>query len=573
MNNNRINQKKHKKLKKTNHLTKTASLLLIMTMLGTLFPYQATAESSSELISESASVESSAESSSKSQVSSETSESNDSNESTESEAPQIEEETMNQLTPEIDLNIDELDDIREVNLVDDLGAVPNDGKDDSAAFQEALTLATKEPIRLVIPEGEYLSQGRGNLEAMGIKGLQIRGDNAVIKPENPMINPSEYYFMKLFMAEENLGVEIEGITIDGSLNPQDLYFTLETADDIYDLQLQRGIYIENAKRVSVSNTTFQHMYGGYALHLSRYDLVNIQNVHIEDVGGDDITDSFGMAFYLGGHEGDAVVNIDNVTANGKVSERDPSYTAWIGVVVENGSIQSDNQDDWIIDQNTTVNVTNSSFMDYETTFHVESMAGNVYFNVENVASRGKNYFIAAGINGEMKSMSHRLNFEMTPWGRNGLITGLYYSENEAEKNLNGMNEFVMENSRVRYMNLEDVPVVPVATSYGDSIVGQYKNVTFQEVPAKLVTNASAIFTDSKINLYIENTEDAESLQKGPFSDSANQRVEYLGTTSVNVAGSHLQAEYHDEDIEWYAPTGYQAPELEEPLEAPINNLD
>src|SRR5699024_161470 len=156
---------------------------------------------------------------------------------------QAEEEESTGLVPEIDLNITELDDIKEVNLVEDLGAVANDGKDDSEAFQTALDMATEEPIRLVIPEGEYLSQGEGNIEAAGIKGLQIRGDNAVIKPENPMINPSEYYFLKLFMAEENFGVEIEGITIDGSLNPQDLYFTMDTADDIYDLQMQRGIYI------------------------------------------------------------------------------------------------------------------------------------------------------------------------------------------------------------------------------------------------------------------------------------------------------------------------------------------
>lgn len=486
---------------------------------------------------------------------------------------QAEEEESTGLVPEIDLNITELDDIKEVNLVEDLGAVANDGKDDSEAFQTALDMATEEPIRLVIPEGEYLSQGEGNIEAAGIKGLQIRGDNAVIKPENPMINPSEYYFLKLFMAEENFGVEIEGITIDGSLNPQDLYFTMDTADDIYDLQMQRGIYIEGANRISVSNTRFQHMYGGYALHMVDYDLVNIQNVSLEDVGGDDITDSFGMAFYLGGHEGDAIVNIDNVVANGKVSERDPSYTAWIGVVVENGTIQSEDQNTWLVDNNTTVNVTNSSFMDYETTFHVESMAGSVYFNVDNVESRAKNYFIAAGINGEMKSMSNRLNFEMTPWGRNEIIYGLYYTEKEREKNISGINEFVMQNSRVRYQNLEDVAPIPVATSYGGSVVAHYHNVTFQEVPAKLVTNASGIYVDSQINLHINSQEDAESLQAGPFSEPDNQEVVYEGSTAVNIAGEHVQAESHSNEIEWFAPTGYQAPALEAPLEAPLNNLE
>lgn len=485
---------------------------------------------------------------------------------------QSEESSNSSLQPEIELNIKELDDIKEVNLVDDFGAIPNDGKDDSEAIQAALDMATKEPIRLIVPEGEYLSTGPGNIEATGIKGLQIRGDNAVFKPKNPMINPPEYYFLKLFMAEENAGVEIEGITIDGSLNPQDLFFTLEDADDMINLQLQRGIYIRGAKQVSVSDTTFQHMYGGYGLHLEDYDLVNIKNVRLDDVGGDDITDSFGMAFYLSGHTGDAVINIDNVHAIGKVSDRDPSYSAWIGVVIENGSIQSDDKDKWLIDENTTVNVTNSSFMDYETTFHVESMAGNVYFNAENIETRAKNYFISAGINGEMKSQTNKLNMEMTPWGRNELIYGLYYSEKERDDNIDGTNEFEMHNSRIRYQNVDGVDPIPVATSYGDSVVATYYNTTFQEVPAKLVTNASAHFIDSQINLYIDNQETAETLAEGPFSDSANQSVTYEGSTSVNIAGSHLQAQDHQEAITWFGPTGHKPDALETPLEAPLNNL-
>src|SRR5699024_8594820 len=105
--------------------------------------------------------------------------------------------------------------------------------------------------------------------------------------------------------------------------------------------------------------------------------------------------------------------------------------------------------------------------------------------------------------------------EMTPWGRNEIIYGLYYTEKEREKNISGINEFVMQNSRVRYQNLEDVAPIPVATSYGGSVVAHYHNVTFQEVPAKLVTNASGIYVDSQINLHINSQEDAESLQAGP----------------------------------------------------------
>ncbi|UUX35261.1 glycoside hydrolase family protein [Fundicoccus culcitae] len=459
--------------------------------------------------------------------------------------------------------VESLQGIKEVNLVEDLGATPNDNQDDSKAFQEALNLAKEEPIKLVIPAGEYLSTGPSNVEATEIKGLHIQGDNAVIKPENPMINPPEYYFMKLYLAEDNVGVEIEGITIDGSLNPQDLYFTLEEPEDIYDLQLQRGIQIDGAHEVYVHDVTFQHMYGGYALSIYNYSQVDIQNVTIDDVGGDDITDSFGMALNFGGHSGDAVINIDNVQAQGKVSDRDPSYTAWIGVVLQNGSIQSADYDQHDLDQNTTVNITNSSFMDYETTFHVESMAGNVYWNSDNITTRAKDYFIAAGINGEIKERTNNLTMEMTPWGRNGIVHGLYYTEKEKEKNLNRTHEFSMYNSTIDYLTLDGVDPITVGASYGDSVIGNYYNVTFNNLPHYLVVNGSANLVDSQINLAASNPFDSDTLAQGPFNDE-RQFVRYQGSTAVNPAGQHQSAETTDIP-DWYVNYG----NVPEPLTEPI----
>ncbi len=454
--------------------------------------------------------------------------------------------------------------IREVNLVTELGAIPNDDKDDSAAFQQALNLAKEEPIHLIIPEGEYLSKPSGNLEATEIKGLHIEGQGTVnIKPVNPMINPPEYYFMRINMAAENLGVEIENIVIDGSLSPQDLYFTMQTPADVHKTPLQRGIFINGAKDLAVHNTTFQHMYGGYTIHATNYENVNIKDITINDVGGDDITDSFGMALYFGGHAGNAVINVDNVQAQGKVSERNPSYTAWIGIVLENGTIQAKDDDDWKKDQNTTVNVTNSSFMDYETTFHIESMAGNVYWNVDNVKTRAKDYLIAAGINGEMKERTNRLTMEMTPWGRNNIIHGLYYTEKEAEDNVSGVNEFSMYNSEITYLTLPDTKPISVATSYADSVRATYTRTTFNDVPAKLVANASATFIKSQINLAENSKETAASLLKGSFSKPEEQFIKFDSTKINKFPTAKKATKFGYPKL--LEPTGYTPPPIDKSL--------
>ena len=466
-------------------------------------------------------------------------------------------------------DINDLEGIKTKDLVKDFGAKPNDSKDDSAALIAALKEAKKEPLKLTIPKGEYLSTGAVNVEATDIKGLYIQGDGAVFKPKNPMINPPENYFLKLYLAKDNVGVKIEGITIDGSLNPQDLFFTLEKQSEIYELPLQRGILISGAEEIVVTDTEFKNMYGGYGLLIEHYKNVNISNLTFDNVGGDDITDSFGMALYFGGHEGDAEINIDEVHSNGMLSEKDPTYTAWIGVVLENGSIQSQDRDQWVLDKNTTVNITNSTFNNYETTFHVESMAGNVYWNADNIETTAKDYFIMAGVNGEFRERSNRINMKMTPWGRNDVVHGLYYTEKERDDNISGNNKFSMYNSKIEYLTI-DGKSVPVATSYGDSVKAKYVGTSFMNVPSKLVTNASGEFINSIINLDINSTETAESLLKGPFSEPNVQFVKFKGKTKVTKGTDDVTK--GTLDPKWYVPSGREAPELKEPMgHAEISN--
>ncbi|MBG9981838.1 hypothetical protein HZY86_01770 [Aerococcaceae bacterium DSM 111020] len=453
---------------------------------------------------------------------------------------------------------------REVNLVDDLHATPNDTVDDSPAFEEALRMAATEPIKLVIPTGEYYLDAKYVIEGRELKGLHIEGDDAVLKPLHPQIAPmNEHFVLALRMAEDNVGVKIEGVTVDGSRNPQDLYFTMQTPEDVYDTPLQRGFYIDGAKDIVVTDTAFKHMYGGYTLSIHDYENVDLQHIQIDDVGGDDITDSFGMAFYFGGHDTDAVINIDDVIANGKVSPRDPSYTAWIGVVLENGTIQDKNVDNWLVDQNTTVNVTNSTFLDYETTFHVESMAGNVYWNTDNVKTRAKDYFIAAGVNGELKERTYNLDMEMTPYGRNGIIHGLYYTEKERDDNITGFNRFDMYQSTIKYLTDGD-KYVPIGSSYGDSVAATYHNVLFNQLPSKLVTNATGIFKDSVIIIKQDSLETPDSLLQGPFSEPSNQTVKMENTTVIREPETAMPPPLAEKP-KWYVPSGYQAPEMAEPI--------
>lgn len=436
-----------------------------------------------------------------------------------------------------------LENITEYNLVDDFGAIGDGMTDNFSAWQAALDASILEPIRLIIPGGTYYSKGAGNLELWPAtsKGIHIKGvGNPVILPENNRYNTWENYFMRLQMDPSgNAGVEIEGIIVDGSKNPQDMYFWMEDRNlTINDIPLQRGFRIENALEVSVHDSQFRHMYGGYCVHLGNYKKVDLARIRVDDVGGDDKTDSFGMIFYLGGHQTDAVVTIDNVYANGKVSPRNPKWTAWIGVVLENGSIQSSNQDAWLLDKNTTVTVTNSEFMDFETVFHIESLAGNVYWNVDNVKARAKDYMIAAGVKGSIRERTNGLVMEMTPWGRNDIISGLYYTEKEQADNISGKNVFSMFNSVITAIEVEGARTMPVMASYGDYVVGFYNHVTFNNVPDKLLLNGSGKFVDCEINLGINNNRTKDNLHE--FSDPEVQYYDYV-RTGFNKFGAWKEA--------------------------------
>ncbi|WP_414055473.1 glycosyl hydrolase family 28-related protein [Macrococcus equi] len=419
-------------------------------------------------------------------------------------------------------------DAKSINIKD-FGAVPDDNKDDTDAITKAIEKSKEEAVEVAFPKGTY--DTNKTIEVNGIKGLHIKGDNAVIKPKNPMTNPPEFYTMRLASDKDMLSeIEIEGLTIDGSKNPQDLYFTMKKAEDFYKTPMTKGIAVNNTKDLKIHDVAFKHMYGGYAIFAQEYRNVNIKNVNLEDVGGDDITDSFGMAIYLSGHKDDAIVNIDKVVSNAKTSKRSKEYMGWIGVVFENGTIQDAKEENWLKDQNTTINVTNSTFNDYETTFHVESTYGNVYWNTDDVKTRAKSYFIAAGVNGELRERSNNVEMNLLPFGRNDIVHGVYYTEGMKPDKYS----FDMYNSVVNNVEV-DGKRSPISAVYANNTTATFHNTTFNDVSKRLVANGTGTFIDSVVNL----TSEANKDELGEFSESS-QKID-LQKSVVNEAPKKTKA--------------------------------
>lgn len=431
----------------------------------------------------------------------------------------------------------------------DFGGKPNDGQDDTKAFNDALAESHKEKITLVLEKGVY--ETSANVEIFHSKGLKIIGNESVIKPKNPMINPPEFYALKIFGDKNDLvDVEIKDLIIDGSENPQDLFFTMKKASDFYKTPMSKGIYVENAKNIYLHDLKFQHMYGGYTTHLVNYRNVVIDDVDIKDVGGDDITDSFGNAIYLGGHEDNAIVEIHDVNAVGKLSPRSKEYMGWIGVVLENGTIQSDDLDKWLRDKNTTVNITDSKFVNYETTYHVESTYGNVYWNSDNIYTKAKSYLIAAGINGEMKELSNHIKYDMLPYGRNGQVSGTYYSDKMHEY------EFNMYNSIINHVDDTDKKA-PVSLTYGNNTRANYHNITVYNLPHLIVMNASADIVNSSIQL----NDTANKKELTYFSDKS-QKLEMKNTT---VTFGDIKKAKETEAPQFYKSLNKEPPSMEKPM--------
>ena len=454
------------------------------------------------------------------------------------------------------------------NLVTDFGAVGDGVTDNFTAMKQAILSSVSEPVNIVVPKGNFYYRGPDNarLEVWQNKSQGIRfigQDGAVLLPDHNRTQAvHESYVMQLVFDEDtSIGFAMEGLTIDGINAPQDIYHTMPNATNVT-VPTLRGISIEGAQDIVIRNSTFKNIFGGYTVIATKYKQVDLSHIELDRCGGNAWTESFGGALYFGGHYGDATINIDNVHAEGYTDSRYPKLLGWIGIIFENGSVQLDNQSSWVKDQNTYFNVTNSSFLNYETGWHVETVAGNTYWNSDNVLYKVNNYAIVAALWGEIKEASNRIKTQLLPFGRTGIIKGMYYSEKEASKNENGLNDFKMYNSYVDVIDIPGFPSINQTMSYGDSVHSKYYNTTFNNVPNGLVTNGSTTVVNSEINLSPSNPKTDYQLQNGEFSKPNVHKVS-LTNTNINRGVAKIAAK--GSNPAKVKNTGYTPPPLTKPL--------
>lgn len=508
---------------------------------------------------------------------------------------------------------------------DSLGADPTGQTDSSAAWEKLLKMSETEALHVKFtPGGKYLLDIDHDIKTEASKGIYFDGQGATLLPKNTKPDPSDPASAQLYetyvgqiklVKGANAGFKMDNLIIDGSRNPKDLFFTFQEGkwsgydtsgiaiSGLRKTRLMRGFHVENAEKLDVSDSKFENLFAGYTLLLENYRKVNINNLTLDHVGGDGQTDSLGMGLYFAGHTfDDTVININNFKMIGNLGNTpqsnpwtgvsnpgDPSYTSWIGIVIENGSIQANDPSYWKVDKNTTLNVTNSQIDNVEHTFHVESMAGNVAVNMNNVSSHAKAFGISAGIKGKYEFVGNKLNLELLPYGRNGLYATVFSSEfgddpryhNGYNANLTDasggdpMHTNLVTNSKITFVpgerSLTDKNFGEsyATVDYGNMVNGNFKCTQFDNLPDKLFANGGGYMTDVVVNLADINKNEATFAGIKGDPGAAGQYVKEENVT-VNKAGSWTNLTTTCETPQFVNFSGATAPVLDSPVTpAPI----
>lgn len=460
-----------------------------------------------------------------------------------------------------------LNNITKLNAVTDLGLVGDGATDNYTKFVAGIRRSVTEPIEIYFPKGNYYYKGANNsrveLWPDKSKGLKFVGETGatLLPAHNRTTNQHDGYTMQLTFTSDSKGFQMENMTVDGINSPQDIYKNPESVTNIT-IPALKGITVGGAKEILVKDCTFKNLFGGGAIIVEDFDQFDMHHCSLQRVGGNAWTENIGYGIYVSGHIGNATVNIDSVEAQGYTDPAYPKLVGWVGFVFENGSMQLTDRTKWLQDANTYINITNSTFADYETGWHVETVAGNTYWNSDNVKYRCNNYAIYAGNWGEIKEASNNIYVQLLPFGRTGLIKGMYYTEKEQSKNESGLNDFRMYNSTIDVIDVPGFESIYQTMSYGNGVVSRYYNTTFNNVPNYLVHNGATELVNSRINLKPDNTLTDTQLNTGIFNRPS--QFVTLTNTPMTRTGSY------DSATEGAKPakvknTGYVPPYIPGPL--------
>lgn len=460
-----------------------------------------------------------------------------------------------------------LSNITKLNAVTDLGLVGDGITDNYTKLVAGIRRSITEAVEIYFPKGNYYYRGPNNgrveLWPDKSKGLKFVGETGatLLPAHNRTTTQHDGYVMQLVFTSDSKGFQMENMIVDGINSPQDIYKNPDAVTNVT-IPALRGITVGGAKEVLVKDCTFKNLFGGGAIIIEDFDQFDMHHCSLQRVGGNAWTENTGYGIYISGHIGDATVNIDSVEAQGYTDPAYPKLVGWVGVVFENGSMQLPDRTKWLQDANTYINITNSTFADYETGWHVETVAGNTYWNSDNVKYRCNNYSIYAGNWGEIKEASNNIYVQLLPFGRTGIISGMYYTEKEQSKNESGLNDFRMYNSTIDVIDIPGFEDIYQTMSYGNGVISRYYNTTFNNVPHYLVVNGATELVNSRVNLKPSNPLSDTQLKSGLFS-SSNQFVT-LTNTPMTRTGSYDSAAQGAKPAK-VKNTGYVPPYIPGPL--------
>lgn len=436
--------------------------------------------------------------------------------------------------------------------VRDYGATPNDTTDDTVAINKALAEVKNGPVKLVFESGKYITSD--TVQVDGASSLIIEGNGASLMYKHPRkagTDWNEQYIMRVKGKSESVNLNVFNFTLDGSRDEQQLYnYAKKHNVPMSQVPITKGFYSENTANANFTNFKAQNFYGGRAMHFKLYNNVNINNSSVLNVGAKE-NENIGDALHFSSQQGNATINITGLTAKAKVSTENKDDAGWIGITHEGDTIQSKDPSYWKIDKNTTFNIKDSIIYNFDTGFHSETQAGNVYVNSDNLTYTGANWQIFAGIRGETKSLTTNSTINLLPRARNTYVHGVYHTQTMPNKY-----QLDMWNSTVNRVG--DTTKRKLVTGvYGNGTVGSFYHTTFKGVPDMLGANAKIKLQNSAVNTSTDNTRATkESLMDNATYISTTGTTFKFKTSTLTIAPKGTAPAS-------YKNTGYVAPPFTE----------
>lgn len=292
---------------------------------------------------------------------------------------------------------------KEVINILDYGAKGDGMQDDTSFIQKAFDDVSRDTKSVIFPRGTYVIS----------RPLQLKYSSKIImdgKNSTFLIQPNARKGFSVFNfsgVQTSSELDFINFTIDGKLTQQNQW----DETNFQNCKIYYGVTITSGN-CNVSNSKIMNFWGT-ALTFSNFNTAKIENSEITNVGGhwyqNNEHDAFGDAIYIGDRNTDCTVLIDNVKASGKSSNGKLSR---IGLTIENFNKHSKSG-------TTTINITNSTIINYERGVHAEGNNIPINISIEKSTISGRVIFL--GISNLIKPLAivKSSNISFYPGNYNG----------------------------------------------------------------------------------------------------------------------------------------------------------